>query len=341
MKAAVLKTRGAQGLEVCDFPQPQRRPGEVLMRIRAAGMNRVDLYMRDNGAGITHTLPQILGVEGAGEVVEADGDSAFKPGMKAVLYSAGFCGKCRYCLEGDHPLCENMRIAGEHCHGSFAEYISAPEKYFVPLPEHACLDEAATLMSAYLTSWRMLFGKRQLRPGETVLIVGIGSGVAVASLQLALLAGARAIVTSSSEQKLLRALGMGACHGINYLREPVAERVLELTGGKGVDLVIDSAGEASWGASLRSLRRGGRLVTCGATTGSNPSAELQRLFIRQLEIYGSTGGSFREFQELIGVYLSGKLRPVIDCEFSLDDIHAAFDYLQRGEQFGKIVIRPD
>lgn len=341
MKAAVLKKRGAEGLQVCDFPEPQRRSGEVLMRIRAAGMNRVDLYMRDNGAGITHTLPQILGVEGAGEIIEADAGSALKPGMKAVLYSAGFCGSCRYCLQGNHPLCENMQIAGEHCHGTFAQYISAPAKLFVPLPDHADLGEAATLMSAYLTSWRMLFGKRQVRPGETVLIVGIGSGVAVACLQLALLAGARAIVTSSGDEKLKRAVEMGASHGINYRTERVAERVLELTGGKGVEMVIDSVGEASWGESLRSLRRGGRLVTCGATTGSNPPADLQRLFIRQLEIYGSTGGSFAEFQELINVYTSGRLRPVIDRRFALKDIHSAFDYLQRGQQFGKLVITLD
>lgn len=341
MKAAILEKRGADGLRVRDFPKPERRPGEALMRIKAAGLNRVDLYMRDNGAGITHQLPQILGVEGAGEIVEADPDSGLKPGMKAVLYSAAFCGSCPYCLAGDHPLCENVRIAGEHTHGTFAEYIAMPAKCFVPLPGDTDLVEAATLMSAYLTAWRMLFGKRQLRPGETALIVGIGSGVAVACLQLAQIAGARAIVTSSSDEKIRRALDLGAIHGINYRTEQVSRRVLALTGGKGVDMVIDSVGEASWGDSLRSLRRGGRLVTCGATTGSNPPADLQRVFIRQLEIYGSTGGSFGEFKELISLYASGRLRPVIDRRFALDDIDSAFGRLQRGEQFGKVVITID
>lgn len=338
MKAAVLETRGADGLRVRDFPMPQRRPGEALMRVRAAGLNRVDLYMRDNGAGITHTLPQILGVEGAGEIVEADPDSGLKPGMKAVLYSAGFCGHCSYCLAGEQPLCENMRIAGEHTHGTFAEYIALPARYFVPLPDATDLIEASTLMSAYLTAWRMLFGKRQLRPGETVLVVGIGSGVAVACLQLAQIAGAHVIVTSSSDEKISRALDLGAIHGINYRTEQVSRRVLALTGGKGVDMVIDSVGEASWGESLRSLRRGGRLVTCGATTGGNPPADIQRLFIRQLEIYGSTGGSFGEFNELIKLYASGKLRPVIDQCFALEEIDGAFGRLQRGEQFGKVVV---
>ena len=341
MKAAVLEQRGAAGLQVIDFPRPQRRPGEALMRVRAAGLNRVDLYMRDNGAGITHQLPMILGVEGAGDIVEADADSPLKPGMKAVLYSAGFCGSCRYCLAGNQPLCENLVIFGEHAHGTFAQYISVPAKYFVPLPDDADLVEAATLMSAYLTAWRMLFGKSQLRPGETVLIVGIGSGVAVACLQLALLAGARAIVTSSSDEKIRRALNIGALHGINYRTEQVAKRVLVLTGGKGVDMVIDSVGEASWGDSLRALRRGGRLVTCGATTGSNPPADIQRLFIRQLEIYGSTGGSLGEFKELISLFSSGRLRPVIDRRVPLDDIGAAMGHLERGEQFGKVVITID
>jgi NADPH:quinone reductase-like Zn-dependent oxidoreductase len=340
MKAAVLEKRGAAGLRVFDFHKPQRQPGEALMRIRAAGVNRVDLYMRDSGVGITHQLPLILGVEGAGEIVEADPDSGLKPGMKALTYTQ-FCGRCRYCLAGEQPLCESLRIAGEHRHGFFAEYISLPTRCFIPLPDATDLVEVAALPSAYLTAWRMLFGKRQLRPDETVLIVGIGSGVAVACLQLARIAGARAIVTSSSDEKIRRALELGASHGINYRTEPVSKSVLALTDGKGVDMVIDSVGEASWGESLRSLRRGGRLVTCGATTGSNPPADLQRVFIRQLEIYGSTGGNLSEFRELIGLYTSGKLRPVIDRRYALDDIDSAFGRLQRGEQFGKLLITID
>ena len=192
-------------------------------------------------------------------------------------------------------------------------------------------------MSAYLTAWRMLFGKKQLRPGESVLVVGIGGGVAVACLQLARLAGARVFVTSSSDEKLARAKSLGAEGGVNYRAEPVSKRILEMSDG-GVDMVIDSVGEASWGELLRSLRRGGRLVTCGATTGSNPPAEIQRVFIRQLEIYGSTGGSLAEFRELLEVFNRGLLHPVIDSTYELNDIHAAFDRLSRGEQFGKIAV---
>ncbi len=227
---------------------------------------------------------------------------------------------------------------GEHRHGTLAEYIAMPAKCFFPLPDDADLVAAGALMVAHLTAWRMLFGKRALLPGETVLIVGVGGGVAVAALQLAKLSGARIIVTSSSDAKIARALELGASAGVNYRTEKVAERVLALTAGEGVDMVLDSSGEKSWGDSLRSLRRGGRLVTCGATTGSNPGADLQRIFIRQLEVYGSTGGNVEEFRQVIALFARGAIRPVIHRRFTLDEVGEAFDCLQRGEQFGKLVV---
>jgi NADPH:quinone reductase-like Zn-dependent oxidoreductase len=338
MRAAVLQTRGRAGLAVRAHPRPVRQPGEALLRIHAAGLNRVDLYMRDNGTGITHDLPLVLGVECAGVVAEADPASGLKVGQKAVLYSNAFCGHCRYCLAGDQPLCLHTRIMGEHRDGTFAEYIAMPAQCFFPLPDDADLVAAGALMVGHLTAWRMLFGKRALRPGETVLIVGIGGGVAVAALQLALRAGARVLVTSSSDAKIARALALGASAGINYRTEKVAQRVLALTDGEGVDMVIDSVGEASWADSLRALRRGGRLVTCGATTGSHPSADLQRMFIRQLEVYGSTGGSVEEFRQLVALFARGEIQPLIDRRFTLDQIDDAFETLNRGEQFGKLVV---
>lgn len=338
MRAAVLEARGQQGLFLRERPVPVRRSGEVLLRVHAAGLNRVDLYMRDNGAGITHALPQTLGVEAAGMVAEADADSGLKAGQKAVVFANAFCGTCRYCVAGDQPLCLRAHIMGEHRDGGFADYVTMPARCVLPLPEHVDLVEAGALLSAYLTAWRMLFGKRALRPGETVLVVGVGGGVAVACLQLALHAGARVLVTSSSDDKLAKATALGASATINYRNEKVAKRVLELTAGEGVDMVIDSSGAASWDDSLRSLRRGGRLVTCGATTGSNPPADLQRVFIRQLEIYGSTGGSVEECRQLLMLFASGAIRPVIDQRFTLEETHAAFERLARGEQFGKLVV---
>lgn len=335
MRAAVLEQRGAEGVSWRDFPDPTPGPGESVLKVAASSLNRVDLYMRDNGAGITHTLPQVMGVEAAGEIVEAEPGSGLKPGMKAILFSEAFCGQCRYCLAGDQPLCENVKIMGEHRHGGFAEYIAMPSRCFMPLPDDADLVAAGALMTGHLTAWRMLFGKKTLQPGESVLIVGIGGGVAVACLQLAKLVGAQVFVTSSSDAKIKRAIAMGASGGVNYQRDRVSNAILQMSNG-GVDMVIDSVGEASWGESLRSLRRGGRLVTCGATTGSNPPADLQRVFIRQLEIYGSTGGSLREFRQLLDVFNRGLVKPVIDATFEMADIRRAFDHLASGAQFGKV-----
>src|SRR6266567_8042775 len=329
MKAAVLERRGAEGVSWRDFPDPIAVVGESVLKVAASSLNRVDLYMRDNGSGITHALPQVMGVEAAGEIVEASPGTGLRPGMKAILFSEAYCGKCRYCLAGDQPLCEDVKIMGEHRHGGFAEYIAMPSSCFFPLPDDADLVAAGALMTGHLTAWRMLFGKRALQPGESVLIVGIGGGVAVACLQLAKIVGARVFVTSSSDEKIARAKTLGADGGVNYRHDRVSAAVQEMSGGGG-DMVIDSVGEASWGESLRSLRRGGRLVTCGVTTGSNPPADLQRVFIRQLEIYGSTGGSIREFRQLLDVFNRGLVTPVVDATFKMADLRSAFDRLASG-----------
>jgi NADPH:quinone reductase-like Zn-dependent oxidoreductase len=337
MKAVVLETRGRAGARWRDFADPTPASGESVLKVVAGSLNRVDLYMRDSGAGITHALPQVMGVDAAGVVAEAEAGSALRPGMKAMLYSEAFCGTCRYCLAGDQPLCERVRIMGEHRHGGFAEYVAMPTRCFFPLPDDADVEAAGALMTGHLTAWRMLFGKRALRPGESVLIVGIGGGVAVACLQLAKLVGARVFVTSSSDDKIARAVAMGAEAGVNYAKDRVSPAILDFSGG-GVDMAIDSVGAASWGESLKSLRRGGRLVTCGATTGANPPADLQRVFIRQLEIYGSTGGSLSELRQLLDVFNRGLIKPVIDSRFRMSDIDAAFDRLESSAQFGKVSV---
>ncbi len=342
MRAAVLESRGRGGLQLREVLVPRPGPGELLLRVAASGLNRVDLYMRDNGQGITHTLPQILGVEGSGRVVQAHpadpDDPALCPGTKAVFYASLYCGRCRFCVAGNQPLCERTRIVGEHIGGTWADYIVMPRRCVLPLPDDADLVECGALSVAHGTAWRMVFGKRALMPGETAMVVGIGGGVSLACLQLARLIGARVIVTSSSDDKLARAKALGAFAGINYRREKVAQRVLELTAGEGVDMVLENSGEASWADSLRSLRRGGRLITCGATTGSHPGADLQRLFIRQLEIYGSTGASVDEFRSMLKVYLNGGFKPVIDSRYPLARIGEALDRLAAFEQFGKVVV---
>ncbi|MCW0235009.1 MAG: zinc-binding dehydrogenase [Ferrovibrio sp.] len=340
MQAIVLRDRkGGSGAVYGSFERPQPQPGDVLVRLRAASVNRVDVYMRRSGAGITHALPQIMGVDGAGEVAEVhDPQSPLRPGQRVVIYPALACGRCRYCLAGDQLLCLYVRYTGEHRHGTMAEYVSVPAVSVLPIPEGMDFHTAACLPVAYLTAWRMLFCKAQLQPGETVVIIGVGGGVAIAALQLARLAGARAIVTSRHGTKLQHAGAMGATAVIKSLTEDAPRRVLDLTFGHGAEVVIDSVGGPGWGASLKMAARGGRIVTCGATAGSQPGADLQRVFIRQLQIFGSTLGSQEEFRQLLNAVAQGGLRPVIDRVYPLSEAVAALDYLESGEQFGKIVI---
>lgn len=311
------------------------------MRVRASSVNRVDIYMRDSGVGITHDLPIVLGVDGVGEIVECDPQGRLRAGDRVALYSNAYCGQCRYCLAGNQPLCVRPAIAGEHRDGCFAEFVAMPERCFLPLPQELDFASAGVLPTAYGTAYRMLFGKRPLMPGETVLIVGAGGGVAVACIQLAVHAGARVLVTTSTPEKLQQAIALGAEGGVNYRSDPIAASMLEMTRGEGVDMVIDSVGQASWGESLRSLRRGGRLVTCGATTGSNPPVEIQRMFIRQLEVYGSTGASIDEMRLMFSLAATDRFKPVTESSYSLEQIGGAYDRLASGVQFGKIAVSID
>lgn len=338
MKAVILKTRGAEGVVHGEAPEPIRPAGWARVRMLAASVNRVDLYMRDSGAGITHELPQIMGVDGVGEILEADADSGFKPGDRVLLYPYEFCGRCRYCVAGDQPLCTSVKILGEHRDGVFAEEVVLPAVSLVKLAPEADVEQAAALGVAYLTAWRMVFGKGQAGPGSSALVQGAGGGVAYAALQLLRMAGARVIASTTGAEKLahFKALGVPA---VDYAAEDVAKAVLRLTGGEGVDLVVDDVGEKTWAASLRSLARGGRLVTCGATTGGGPSAEIQRLFVRQISIHGSTMGSLDEFRRLVRAWEAGGFVPLIDSVFPLSEVPAAFARLEHPARMGKIVIR--
>ena len=337
MKAIRLESRGSGGVALRDIPAPVCAPGHARVRLRAASVNRVDLYMRDSGAGITHTLPQTMGVDGVGDVVEAPDGCGFAPDDRVILYPYEFCGTCRHCLAGDQPLCSRARIFGEHRDGTFAEEIVVPVTALVRLSPQADLHHAASLGVAYLTAWRMVFGKAPVGPGQTVLIQGAGGGVALAAVDLARMAGARVIATTTGAAKLEHFQAQGV-EVIDYRAVDVPKTVQAMTAGEGADLVIDNVGEKTWGASLRSLARGGHLVTCGATTGAHPSADIQRLFVRQLSVHGSTMGSMDEFRRLIRAFDSGALRPHIDSTFPLDQVAAAFDRLDHPDRLGKIII---
>ncbi|CAN0628190.1 NADPH:quinone reductase [Burkholderia multivorans] len=340
MRAAFITGHGGnEVVEVGERPRPVRAPGDVLVRMRAATLNRVDLYMRDSGAGITHSLPQIMGIDGAGIVEEVDASETWlSVDQRVVVHPGVACGRCEFCQRGDIVLCTSIRYLGEHRDGTLAEYVCVPAANVFPMPEPLDFAEAAALGVNHLTAWRMLVTKARLQPWETVLIFGIGGGVSLAALQLAKLAGSRAIVTSRDDAKLQRAVAMGADHGINGATQDVVREVMAITGGRGVDVVIENVGQAVWPDALKSLTRGGRIVTCGATTGDQPSADLRRIFVRQLQIFGSTLGNFDEYRDLLTFVARHRLRPVIDSRFSLDEVHTALDRLASGEQFGKVAI---
>jgi NADPH:quinone reductase-like Zn-dependent oxidoreductase len=277
MKAVVLEKRGKDGIRIGDFPDPECPEGNAVVRVKAAALNHVDLYMRDIGKGITHELPMVMGLDAAGEVMEADATTGLKPGMRVMTYPMEFCGTCEYCLAGEQPFCTNLNILGEQRHGTYGEYVSARAACFLPIPENLDWQQAAALPAAYLTAWRMVFGKSPLSAGETVLIHGIGGGVALAALQFAKMIGAHAIVTSSSDEKLVKAKALGADQAINYTGGNIWLQVLEMTGGRGVDMVIENVGKETWDDSLRATRKGGRIIVCGATTRPDRTGHRQRL----------------------------------------------------------------
>ncbi len=339
MKAVILERRGPDGVRIGTFPDPVPEAGDAIVRMRAASLNHADLYMRDSGAGITHELPMILGLDGAGEVVEAPPGSSLKPGDRVMTYTMEFCGTCEWCQAGEQPFCERLSILGETRHGTYCEYLRIRASSLLPVPEGLSWEEAAALPVGHLTAWRMVFGKIRPCPGETMLIMGVGGGVALAALQLALLAGLRVIVTSSGEEKRRKALAMGAVAAIDYRHESVHERVRMLTGGRGADIVIDNVGKESWPESLRSARKGGTILCCGTTTGGHPSADLQRVFVRQLRIQGSTLANMAECRDLIQAVSHHGLRPIIDSVVPFDQAIKAMARMEQGAQFGKIVLR--
>ena len=343
MKAAFLTGHGGnEVVAVGERPLPARAAGEVRVRLHAATLNRVDLYMRDSGAGITHRIPQIMGVDGAGVIDELDaGDPVLQPGQRVLLYPGVACGRCEFCLRGDDVLCTRYQILGEQRDGTFAQHIAVPARSVLPLPDGWSFAEGAALGVNHLTAWRMLVTQAQLRPWETVLIFGIGGGVSLAGLQIAKALGARVIVTSRHAGKLERARALGADHVIDASREDIAKAALAATGGRGVDVAFDNVGETVWSHALKSLVRGGRLVLCGATSGDQPGADLRRLFIRQLKVLGSTMGTVAELHQLLAFCQRHGVRPVIEQTFALDEVHAALARLESGLQFGKIALTID
>jgi NADPH:quinone reductase-like Zn-dependent oxidoreductase len=331
---------GLEHLAVRELPRPElSSPHDVRVRVHAAALNRLDLFVADGLPGVALTFPHIVGADGAG-TVDAVGSGVWqaRPGDRVMLNPGLSCGKCPECLAGEESLCASFRVLGEHRPGTAAEYVILPAENLALVPPGMPWAEAAAFSLATLTAWRMLTTRAVLQAGETVLIWGIGGGVSMAALQVAHLLGARAIVTSASDAKLEVARSRGADATINHATADVVAEVRRLTGGLGADVVVDSIGEARWQESLRALRRGGRLTVCGATTGPAVTLDLRRLFWRQWSLLGSTLGSRREYAEIVRLAHQGRLWPVVDQVVPLADGPAALARLRRGEQLGKLVI---
>ena len=314
--------------------------GQVRLRMRAVALNRLDLWTVGGLPGVTITPPWVLGADGVGVVESMDADvTGFAVGDRVVINPGISCRRCEWCLKGEHPLCVRFGLLGEHHPGSFAEYVVVPASNVSKVAEDVPDDIAAAYTLATLTAWRMCVTRAKVQPGEDVLIWGIGGGVAQAALRICKQLGARVWVTSSDAAKLERAAAMGADVCLNHATDDVGRVVRERTQKRGVDVVIESVGEKTWNASLQALTRGGRLVTCGGTSGPSLQMDVRRLFWYQWSLMGSTMGNDAEFAAVTAELNAGRLWPTVDAVYPLADGRAAFERMARGEQFGKLVLR--
>ncbi|HJQ12257.1 MAG TPA: zinc-binding dehydrogenase [Gemmatimonadaceae bacterium] len=330
-----------------DLPKPEPRAGEVRIRVRAAALNHLDLFVVGGLPGLRIAAPWILGADATG-VVDAIGDLSVTthPRLQVgdtVIVNPGISDyTCDYCRAGEHSLCVSFKLLGEHLPGTIAEYIVVPAHNVRVIPKDKPVEHAAAFTLSHLTAWRMIVTRARVKKDDDVLIWGIGGGVALASLEIVRLIGATAWVTSHDDAKLALARGLGATHFLNYTNTDVGKEVRVRTNKRGVNVVIDTVGEATWTQSLVALGKRGRLVTCGATSGPMVQIDVRRLFWNQWDIMGSTMGNESEFDAISNEFRAGKLTPLVDSVFDIQQGRQAFERMQSGQQFGKIVIRiPD
>jgi NADPH:quinone reductase-like Zn-dependent oxidoreductase len=344
MLAAYAKKLGGDApldnLEVGQRPDPVPGPGEVRIRMRAASLNHHDYFTLRGMVGYPIQVPRILGCDASG-VVESYGpdrpEGTPDPGTDVTIYAVVQCGKCAACMGADPMLCVKFTMLSDgDLEGSLAEYLVVPARNAVPKPATLTHAEAACLGVTFLTAYRMLFVKAALSPGQSVLVQGVGGGLSTAAIQLASAAGIDVVASSRSERKLEAAGKLGARHGVAAGKD-AAKAILKMTGG-GVDAVVESVGEPTWGTSLRAVKQGGAIVVAGATAGPNPPADLTRIFWRQLRVLGSTMGTYPEFVRMLRFVESTGIKPVIEKTYSLADARQAFDRLAAGDHFGKLVI---
>ena len=340
MRAAIFHEHG--GPEVVRIEQvarPRPGPGEVLVQVRAAAMNHLDLWVR-RGIPIETTMPHIGGCDISGVITEVgEGVDAARIGERVVINPSLWCGHCRDCLRGEESQCATFRIFGEHTNGGFTEFVTMEANHVYAIPDDMPFEEAAAIPISYMTAWRAL-RRAALAPGEDVLVIGASGGTALAAVQIARLTGARVFAVTSGADKAERIRELGADVVYDRAETDWAAALYRETGKRGVDVVVENVGAATWTGSVRSLARGGRLVTYGATAGPRVELDLRVVFWKQLQVIGTTMASRREFEELLRVIFAGRLRPVVDSVMPLDHAREAHERLEAGGQLGKIVLVP-
>ncbi|HEY1270858.1 MAG TPA: zinc-binding dehydrogenase [Terriglobales bacterium] len=338
MKAVRMHAYGGpEVLQYEDIPDPVLRKDQVLVRVRACAMNHLDLWVRK---GTTRSpLPHIPGSDVAGDIVEVgEYVSGLKPGQRVLLAPMHFCNRCEQCTAGRQNMCREFSVLGNAVDGGDCELIAVPAVNVIPIPDKLDYNQAASVPLVFLTAFHMLTGRASLRPGQTVLVLGANSGVGIAAVQIAKLFNATVIATAGNETKIARALELGADHVIDHYRQSISEEVRKITERAGVDIVLEHVGAATWDESLKSLKPGGTLVTCGATTGPDARIDLRFLYSKQFNLLGSYMGTMGELNQVLKLVFGGKLTPVVDRVFSMKDVRAAHEHMEKSEMFGKIVL---
>ncbi len=342
MKALAFSEHGGlDRLRYQDVADQQIGPREVLVRVRAVALNHLDLFVREGLPGLTLPMPFWTGCDIAGDVAEVGAEvRGVAVGDRVAVNPNLYDGTCEFCLRGEHSLCVRYGILGEHTHGGLAEYVKVEGRHVVRLPAGLPYEDAAAFILVNMTAWRMLVTRAGLRAGEDLLILGVGGGVSSTAVQIGKLCGARVWVTSSSDDKLERARALGADECINYAREDWVKVIGQKTGRRGVDVVLENVGAATWKGAIRTVAKGGRIVTCGATSGPIAETDIRLVFWKQISIIGSTMATDAEFNTVMGQLFAGRLRAIVDTVMPLRDGVEAQRRLAEGRQFGKIVLTP-
>ncbi|HEU0251449.1 MAG TPA: zinc-binding dehydrogenase, partial [Pyrinomonadaceae bacterium] len=332
---------GPEVLEYTDVPEPSIRADEVMVEVKACGLNHLDIFVRQGLPGIEIPLPHILGEDVAGVVREVGELVTWvKPGDEVMVQPGVSCGHCEACLSGQDNLCRDYDMIGYRCNGGYAELVAVPGTNIVPKPAMLSWEEAAALPLVTVTAWHMLVTRTAVQPGENVLVHAAGSGVGSIAIQIAKLRGARVITTASSDEKLAKARELGADETINYTREDWPKEVRRLTGRTGVDVVVEHTGAETWPGSIAALKNNGRLVTCGATSGYDARTDLRQVFFRHLTLLGSFMGSKAELLEAMKFVSAGKIRAIVDRVLPLSEARQAHELIESRGQFGKVILKP-